>query len=104
MMWPEPEPELRAIIRPEPEPEMKNRSLHSTNFTCEFGTCEVSHVNTCEIMCFTCETSHVKFHIQPDTVCNYLIEHDLFTLSTILFLFLYIVLCLVVNSSNSCNY
>jgi hypothetical protein len=28
-MWPEPEPELRAIIRPEPE--MKNRSLHSTS-------------------------------------------------------------------------
>jgi hypothetical protein len=38
------------------------------NFTCEFGTCEFgtcnfSHVNTCEIMCFTCEVSHVKFHM-----------------------------------------
>jgi hypothetical protein len=42
--------------------------FHIWNFTCEFGTCEFgtcdfSHVNTCEIMCFTCETSHVKFHM-----------------------------------------
>jgi hypothetical protein len=56
-------------------------ALH--NFTCETGTCDISHVKfhimcfiivfimcftckvsfTCEIMCFTCEVSHVKFHM-----------------------------------------
>jgi hypothetical protein len=54
--------------------------FHMWNFTCEFGTCDFSHVNTCEIMClhvklhmwnFTCEVSHLNLeHVKHNFTCE----------------------------------